>query len=164
VTTGVSPPKSTTTPRDGSPKPSAATSTPARIISSLQRPTVSSICSKGVCVIVATDSSVPRMISMYFAIFDLPDTAGRRSTLSPPGRTGQPRIDTANRRRPFAPRPGVRPVGPASRVRPAAHASAAMRAVADPRAGYVRLCRLQLHLITQRITKMIVLSPPEPSA
>jgi hypothetical protein len=55
---------------------------PALIISSLQRPIVSSICSKGVSIIFATDSSVPRMISMYFAIFDLLDTGVRLSTLS----------------------------------------------------------------------------------
>ncbi|WP_204017031.1 hypothetical protein [Sphaerimonospora thailandensis] len=59
------------TPWAGSSRPSAATSTPARTSSSLKRPTASSICSMGVSIILAMDSSVPRMISMYFAVVDL---------------------------------------------------------------------------------------------
>lgn len=74
MTTGASPSKCTTTPAAGSSSPSAATSTPARISSSLNRPIVSSISSNGVSIIFAIDSSVPRMISMYFVIvvFSLP--------------------------------------------------------------------------------------------
>jgi hypothetical protein len=71
VTTGVSPLKSTTTPSFGSSRPSAATSTPALISSSLNRPMVSSISSNGVSIIFAIDSSVPRSTSMYFGIVRL---------------------------------------------------------------------------------------------
>ncbi|WP_181019927.1 hypothetical protein [Nonomuraea typhae] len=63
------------------------------IISSLIRPMVSSICSKGVSIIAAMLSSVPRMISMYSAIVRRSFVRGRLPTLSPTGRTAQGGID-----------------------------------------------------------------------
>src|SRR4051812_33696338 len=57
-----------TTPWAASSRPSAATSTPALISSSLKRPMVSSISSNGVSIIFVVVSSVPRMISMYLVI------------------------------------------------------------------------------------------------
>ena len=46
-------------------------------------------------IMAAFDSSVPRMISMYFDITFSSSGRGRLSALAPPGRTSDPQIDTA---------------------------------------------------------------------